>query len=84
MMNDGYGWSMGMGWGFPFMGLFFLIFFIIGIVTVIKLIFSSNDDQINTPSQTKEIDRPIDILKQRYARGEIDQQTFEQMKRELT
>jgi putative membrane protein len=82
MMNDGYGWSM--GWGFPFMGLFFIAFFIIGIVAVIKLIFSNNDKPVNTHSQTKKIDTPIDILKQRYAKGEIDQPTFEQMKRDLT
>jgi putative membrane protein len=80
-MNNNYGWSMDMGWGFPFMGFFFLIFFIIGITYVIKFVFTGGEEKITTDQQQE--DNPMDILKQRYARGEIDQQTFDDMKRNL-
>ena len=75
MMNNGYGW--GMGWGFPFMGIFFLIFFVMGIIYLIKIISGKDEKEMS-------LEQPLDILKQRYARGEIDQQTFEEMKRKLT
>ena len=75
MMNNGYGW--GMGWGFPFMGIFFLIFFIMGIIYLIKIISGKDEKEMS-------LEQPLDILKQRYARGEIDQQTFDEMKRRLT
>jgi len=74
-MNNGYGW--GMGWGFPFMGIFFLIFFVMGIIYLIKIISGKDEKEMS-------LEQPLDILKQRYARGEIDQQTFEEMKRKLT
>jgi len=74
-MNNGYGW--GMGWGFPFMGIFFLIFFIMGIIYLIKIISGKDEKEMS-------LEQPLDILKQRYARGEIDQQTFDEMKRRLT
>lgn len=75
MMNNGYGW--GMGWGFPFMGIFFLIFFVMGIIYLIKIISGKDEKEMS-------LEQPLDILKQRYARGEIDQQTFDEMKRRLT
>ncbi|VAX14475.1 hypothetical protein MNBD_GAMMA24-853 [hydrothermal vent metagenome] len=73
MMNDGYGW--GMDWGMPFFGLFFWLLIVAGVVFLVRWIIGHKADDIQT--------RPLDILKQRYARGEIDRETYERMKKDL-
>ena len=55
----------------------FLIFFVMGIIYLIKIISGKDEKEMS-------LEQPLDILKQRYARGEIDQQTFDEMKRRLT
>lgn len=80
MMNDGYyGW--GMGWGFPFMGPIFFILFILGVIYLFKIIFGNKEKENKTENEIHL--KPLDILKQRYARGDIDQATYDRMKREL-
>ncbi len=76
-MNN-YGW--GMGWGFPFMGLIFFAL-IIMVIIIIKSIFGrqNNDEMITQNNQPT----ALDILKKRYARGEIDQDEFEKMKEDI-
>lgn len=73
MMYDwgGYG-GWGMGFGMLFMLLFWVLI-ILGIVAFIRwpLSRSSRDKT------------PLDILKERYARGEIDREEYEQKKRDL-
>ncbi len=76
MMNGGY---YDMGWGFPFMGIFFFIFFVILIVYIVKMITGNNNAEQNS---SKELSA-LEILKQRYARGEIDEKTYQQMKKNL-
>lgn len=75
MMSD-YGF-MGMGGGF--MGGIFMILFwvlvIVGIVYLVKYLISL---------QSKKQDKtPLDILKERYAKGEIDKEEFEKRKKDL-
>ncbi len=72
MMNNGY-YNMDWGWGFPFMGIIFFILFVLLIVYLIRIISSGGDN--NTASS----DSAIEILKQRYARGEIDEKTYDEM-----
>ena len=76
-MNDSYGW--GMGWGMHFFGLFFWILIITGIVFLVRWIIGSTRDNSQDVSQ----DSPLAILKRRYASGEVDQETYERMKKEL-
>ena len=72
-MNGNYGW--GMGWGFPFLGPIVWILVLIGIVYLVRWLVSSRDERVQ--------ESPLDILKKRYARGEIDRDTFQRMKKEI-
>jgi len=67
-------WGWGMGFGWLFMGLFWVLI-IVGIVAAIKW-FS---DQPGSRGKTA-----LEILQERYARGEIQREEFEQKKRDLS
>ena len=71
-MTDG----IGMGFGGGFMWLFW-IFLVIVIVWAVK---TATGNSSSPPEKQKSV---IDILKERYARGEIDQQEFEQKRKHL-
>ncbi|HHI93396.1 MAG TPA: SHOCT domain-containing protein [Gammaproteobacteria bacterium] len=77
MMNDTeyLGWSMGFG------GLFMILFWgliIFGIVAVVRWL-TGNGKNTGLPEQKT----ALDILKERYARGEIDEQEFQRKRRDL-
>jgi putative membrane protein len=64
-----------------FMGGFMWIFWIaliVGLVFLIKWIV-----QQNWASDSKPEENSIELLKKRYAKGEIDKQEFEQKKKDL-
>ena len=71
---DGWGW----GWGMMGMGLLFMVLFwalvILGIVALLKWLRGSSSGVTN---------KSLDILKERYARGDITREQFEQMKRDI-
>ena len=72
------GW--GMGW---FGGIFMIVFWIlilIALVLVIKWIIQTTG---GGKARGKDGSRALDILKERYARGEIDKSEFETMKQDL-
>ena len=74
MMNWGnYGWGMGFGWIFM---VLFLTLVILGIVYIVQAI-SRKSGQSGTQ------ETPLDILKKRYAKGEITKEEFERMKGDL-
>ena len=67
----GYGWGM-MGWGW-----------ILGLVILVTIIwFIAKVVNQNNMSQSKD-KSAIDILKERYARGEIDKDEFDKRKKDL-
>lgn len=79
MMGTGLGNMMG-GWnGFGILGwmpmLLFWVLLILGVVALIRYLMKSSD---NRGSKT-----PLDILKERYAKGEIDKKEFEGKKKDL-
>ncbi len=89
MWDGGYGgyggwaghYGMGYGFGWIFMVLFWILL-IVGIVAIIKWAFSSGHGPTHvlppSPQRTAH-----DILKERYARGEIDKDEFEERRRTL-
>ena len=82
------GWHMGPGmmgeWGMGwFGGIFMIIFWIlvlVGLVFVIRWLVQSTSKKGDTDQHRSQA---MDILKERYARGEIDRAQFETMKRDL-
>ena len=66
-----------MGWGGMWFGW---IFWLVLIGLVLWVAFRSTKTNFNQlPSET-----PLDILKKRYAKGEINTEEFERMKNKLT
>ena len=80
MMHWGdYGWGMGYGWNMGFGLLFMIIFWVLvlsGVVYLIKLIAGGGGKKQLEESS-------LDILKRRYAKGEVTREEFERMKDDL-
>lgn len=75
---DGMGWGW-IGLGVLHMGLFWILV-ILGIVVLVKWLASSPPSPGLPPGSER---RALDILKERYAKGELTREQFEQMKREI-
>jgi uncharacterized membrane protein len=76
MMN----WSYGMGWfGWIFM-IVFWIAVIAGVAILVRWITSQGERSRGPGSQ----DTAIDILKKRYAKGEITKEEYEQIKKDIS
>jgi putative membrane protein len=79
-MWDGWGW----GWPFFFMGTPLL--FLVAVVVLVVLLSRSSGSTTTTsgpPAQQPRPDSAMDILRDRYARGEIDDDEFEKRRRVL-
>ena len=86
--GDSGGWGMGPGmmggWAMGWFGMIFMIAFwvlvIVGLIFLIRwLIQTTKGERDAAPGSS----RAIDILKERYARGEISSEEFEKIKRDL-
>ena len=75
MMGDWGAWGWGMSFGWIFMILFWILV-VLGIVALAKWLFS-------TTGSGESGKRPLEILKERYARGDIAREQYEQMRRDL-
>ncbi len=67
-------WIPMMGFGMLFMALFWIVL-IVGVVLALKWLIGQDG--------ARREDSALEILKKRYARGEIDKQEFEERKRDL-
>lgn len=67
------GWGMG-GFGWIFMVIFWVLV-IIGVVYLVKLVIGAKGEE--------KAETALDILKKRYARGEISKEEFEEKKKDL-
>lgn len=89
------GWQMGpgmMGWGGGgwFGGIFMILFWIlliVGLVFLIRWLIHSTRGEAGGGrpfgGDSYSSSRALDILRERYARGEIDKQEFEEKKKDL-
>lgn len=75
MMNSGYG----MGWGWSIIMIAFWIAVIVGIIFLIRWVMLSTDKRHGAKSE----DSALDILRQRFVRGEINKEEFEEKKKDL-
>lgn len=76
-MMDGWG----MGWFGMVFNIVFWILILVGLVFLIRWLVQSGRDRSNRGYGGGS--RALDILKERYARGEIDKQQYESMKKDL-
>jgi putative membrane protein len=76
MMHWDYGWGMGFGLGWISMVVFWILL-ILGIVYLVKMIAGGTKKVETTESA-------LEILKKRYAKGEINKEEFEKIKDDLT
>ncbi len=68
------------GWGWMWFGwVLWLILIAVIIWAVVRFTSSASGRSHSTPPQ----ESALDILKKRYARGEISREEFEQMKKDL-
>ncbi len=76
MMNNGAGgWMMGGMW---LLSVLFWILIIVGVVLIVRWLTERYGQGKTSPDES-----PLDILKKRYAKGDIDRETFEKMKQDI-
>jgi putative membrane protein len=75
------GWMGGWGWGFGMiaMALFWVVLLVAAVFIVRAVVERPTRGAAGGSGET-----PLEILQRRYARGEIDRQQYEQMKRDLS
>ncbi len=81
----GYGWDMGWGWGHMLSGGLMMILFWGGIILVIVFaVRALGGGPSHGATQVPSRNKALDILQERFARGEIDKDEFEERKRLLS
>lgn len=78
-----YHWNDG-GWGVGMMGLMvlFWVLAILGVLLVVRMLGRDRMGFIG-PGQGPPAESALDVLKKRYARGEIDREEYDQKKHDL-
>ena len=86
---EGYGWHMGpgmMGWGYGTGWIWHILMIAFWIAVIVGIIFLIRWFVISAGTggrAARSEDSPLEILKRRYARGEIDKKEFEEKKKDL-
>lgn len=83
MWNWGEFGGWGMGFGFLFMILFWALV-ILGIVALVRWLMQESQARREQDGRALPRDKtPLEIVQERYARGEIDREEYEQKRRDL-
>jgi putative membrane protein len=80
-MGSGMMGGYGMGWFGGILMIVFWILILVGLIFLIKWLIQSTSRDRTTGSGGN---RALEILKERYAKGEIDKEEFESKKKDLT
>ncbi|WP_354675034.1 SHOCT domain-containing protein [Cupriavidus alkaliphilus] len=84
MWNWGEFGGWGMGFGFLFMILFWTLV-VLAIVALVRWLMRESQATRGQGKQESPRDKtPLEIVQERYARGEIDREEYEQKRRDLT
>lgn len=76
-------WHDGMGWGWMlFGGLWMLVFWAV-IITLVVWGIKKVTERGGSSAKLPEKPTPLDIAKERYAKGDISREQFEQIKKDL-
>ena len=75
-----HGWGMSWGWG----GMLFQLLFWLVIIFLIVWGVKQLAGRSHNSNQLTRKDNALEILRERYAKGEIDKQEFETKKRDIT
>ncbi len=79
-------WGWGFGWWFGgmIMMVLFWIVVVVGILVLIRWLFGqSRPGRISHPQGKESFESALEILPNRYARGEITKEEFENMKKDI-
>ncbi|GHP01161.1 hypothetical protein KSF_112080 [Reticulibacter mediterranei] len=80
-------WGYGFGWGWLMMGFGMVLWIALLVVLVWTIIRGfekkASDSRLQGPATPANSPSVLETLRQRYARGEIDTATFEQMRERL-
>ncbi len=77
-----YGWSM--GWGHLVFGHVMMLLYWGALVVLILFVVRAVQGSWPAPIASSSDDKAVEILRQRFARGEIDKDEFEARKRSLS
>jgi len=80
-MGYGHGYGFGMGGGMWFLTILFWVIFLAGVYLVLRGFLDRKDSSHPMSHPTDE--PALEILRKRFARGEIDEDTFKRMKKDL-
>lgn len=76
-------WHEGMGWWMMLGGVWMLAFWG-GLIVLIVWGIKKLTERRGSDTTTTEKREPLDIAKERYARGDISKEEFEQIKKEIS
>ncbi len=79
MGSNGYGGGMSISIGFMILGILFMLAFIVGVVLLIVWLVRKSSPQSQVTSSSA-----VEILKSRYAKGDIDKVEFEAKIKDIT
>ena len=71
-------WDIGAGWWWAFGGFFTVLF---GVGLIVLLVWGVT--KLGRGGETSSKKEPLDIAKERYAKGEISKEEFEQIRKDL-